>query len=163
MSEQRRIPDHRMPTALMGIGQLHRAIVDLPDSLAQPDRPLQSRIIFFESPGDRPARERLVQILSTAWCIDASELARRGMITSVLSAAEMLHHREHNATGDLVYFVTGSGGESVPAVGPERLHFARAHDVDLFTTPRLTARLQETLRLIEDLYEAEPSRLKRKG
>lgn len=162
MSEQRRTPDHRMPTALMGVGQLHRAIVDLPDSLAQPDRPLQARIIFFESPGDKPARDHLVQILSSAWCIDASELARRGMI-SVSSAAEILHQRDHGAAGDLALFVIGSGGDSLPAVGLERLHYARAHDVDLFTTPRLTARLQETLRLIEDLYEAEPSRLKRKG
>lgn len=152
-----------MPTALMGIGALHRAIVDLPAALAQPDRPLQSRVIFFEAPDGHRAKEHLVKILSTAWCMDASELDRQGLITSVLSAAEILHLSTLNVAGDLVFFVTGAGGESIPAVGPERVHYARAHDVDLFTTPPVADRLQEALRLIEDLYEAEPSRTKRKS
>lgn len=147
------------PVHLLGKGSLHRAIVDLPDGMTERDRPIQCRIVFFEVPAGAHPSSHLVKVLSATWCIDAADLAERGLITNVQSAHELLRENGIEAPGDLGLFVTGAGGPSLPAVGPERLHFARTHDVDLFTTPRVTARLQELLTAIEDLYQAEPVRL----
>lgn len=149
----------RTPVHLLGKGSLHRAIVDLPDDMTERDRPIQCRIVFFEVPAGAHASSHLAKVLSAAWCVDAVALAERGLITNVQSAQELLHENGIDAPDDLGLFVTGTGGPSLPAVGPERLHYARTHDVDLFTTPRVVTRLQELLAAIEDLYQAEPARL----
>lgn len=146
------------PVHLLGKGSLHRAIVDLPDGMTERDRPIQCRIVFFEVPPGAHPSSHLVAVLSANWCIDAARMAERGLITNVQSAYELLHENGHESAGEFGLFVTGAGGPSLPAIGPDRLHYARLHDVDLFTTPRVVARLQELLAAIEDLYQAEPAR-----
>lgn len=162
MSRNQIFAPRRTPVHVLGNGRLHRAIVDLPNGMTEPDRPLQSRIVFFEAPDDAHPSSHLYKVLSAAWCVDAVDLAQRGFITNVQSAQELLHECGFEAPGELGLFVTGAGGAALPAVGPERLHYARTHDVDLFTTPRVATRLQELLATIEDLYLAEPARLANK-
>lgn len=139
---------------------LQRAIVSLPPLLHEPERPMQDRIVFFEAYSDERA-SRLEQLLSLAWRIDATGWSEQGWIYNFSSAYERLHEglsfldKSH---GDLCMFDTGSGGDLPFAVGPDRTHFARRADVDLFVTPRLAARLLRALDVIEAMYAAEPAR-----
>lgn len=149
------LPSHA-PVHVLGNGRLHRAIVDLPERMAEEDRPLQSRVVFFEAPAGAHPSDHLVKVLAATWCMDTEDLAGRGFIRNVSSATELLDADEFGAPGDLGLFVTGSGGYTQPAIGSERLHYARLRDVDLFTTPRVSARLHELLMAIEGLYEAAP-------
>ena len=141
--------------------RLYRAIVDLPDCLAAPDRSARSRIIFFESSSGMRPEQQLERLLAVAWGLDTSCWFERGYAYNLSSARDRLTGDEsfvEDEGGDLRLFDIGAGGDGLDAVGPDRIHFARAADVDLFTTPRVAERLQACLVEIERLYAAEPAR-----
>ena len=140
----------RTPIDVLGNGRLHRAIVDLPESLSEPGRPAQTRVVFFEAPADGSPSSHLIKLLSIAWCMDAHDLAQRGMLTNVRTATELLEEGFGSVeTSEMRVLETGAGGHALPAVGPDRIHYARRGDVDLFTTPRVAARLNELLDIVE--------------
>lgn len=145
------------PIASLGNGTLHRAIVSLPPRMTEPDRPLQERIVFFESPtGPSRSGEHLEKLLAAAWCVDTTGWCERGFIYNINTAAEQYSYAfGPESTGELRLFETGRGGEVGLAVVRDRIHYARAADVDLLVSPRVAARLHELSDIIEDLYAAE--------
>jgi len=154
-----------VPITALGNGVLHRAIVSLPQHMTERDRPLQERIVFFEVPASHRSRgaftssgsgEHLERLLATAWCIDTTNWCENGYLYNINTAQELYGNAfGHEATGELRLFETGCGGETFPAIGPGRIHYARAGDVDLFVPPRVVTRLRELSDVIEDLYGVE--------
>lgn len=158
----RRADPARTPsTPALASGTLHRAIVSLPLHLCEPNRPLQDRIVFFEAPHGARCDKHLETLLAAAWCEDTTDWCERGFIYNINTARELLRDWSigNQASGDLRLFETGAGGDCAPAVGPDRIHYARAADVDMFVTPRVAARLRATLAHVEHLYDVEPTRL----
>jgi hypothetical protein len=155
--------DHRsMPNQLsiadLAGGRLRRAIVGLPKWLAEPDEPIQERIVFFESPLANGAGKYLQDLLGQVWCLDTADWLEQGYIYNVHSAADLLRDSfSPAAPGDLYLFETGCGGDSMHAVGPNRVHYARANTVDLFVRPRVARRLGDVIDTIEMMY-AEDAR-----
>lgn len=151
------------PVTALGNGILHRAIVALPSCMVGADRPLQERVVFFEAPSEFAAAAHLERLLASAWCTDTTQWAERGHIYNVEAVRERLHDERSSsfaepAAGELRLLDTGCGGDGPGAVGPDRIHFARAADVDLFVTPRVAERLRALLAQIEAMYAAEPAR-----
>lgn len=145
------------PITSIGNGFLHRAIVSLPPRMTEPDRPLQERIVFFEAP-TTPCRsgEYLEKLLAAAWCVDTTGWCERGFIYNINSAADQYSYAfGQESSGELRLFETGRGGEVGLAVGQDRIHYARAADVDLLVSPRVATRLHELSGMIEELYAAE--------
>lgn len=142
----------------MGLIGLHRAIVSLPDALTSRDRPIQERRVFFEAPrGEHPSRH-LEKLLALAWGVDTARWAEWGYIYNVDDAYALASDSfaAGDDTGDLCLFETGCGGDI--GIGPQRIHYARAADIDLFVTPAKAERLRSTMAYIELLYAAEPTR-----
>ena len=148
------------PITALSNGQLHRAIVSLPDRLAERDRGMQERIVFFEVPLGLDRGQHLEQLLAMAWCVNTRDWCAEGYIYNIDSARERLNEASYDSaeTGELRLFETGCGGDSEWAVGPDCIHYARTRDVDIFVTPRVGARLRALLDDIEALYQAEPAR-----
>lgn len=147
----------QMPITAIGNGILYRAIVSLPSHMTERDQPLQERIVFFESPSSEGCCQYLEELLAKVWCIDTDGWCDSGYIYNVHSADEL---RRNSYSGsdqpaDLKLFEVGAGGNGIYAVGPDQIHYARGHGVDLFVTPRVAARLREALDIIELLYAAE--------
>ncbi|WP_457425623.1 hypothetical protein [Roseateles sp. P5_E7] len=142
----------------MGLIGLHRAFVSLPDALTSRDRPLRDRKVFFEAPLNADRHAYLEQLLASAWCTDTTDWADRGYIYNCESAYDMASasFAAGDDVGDLCLFETGAGGDM--GVGPERIHYARAADVDLFVPPLTADRLRSTLEIIERMYAAEAFR-----
>jgi hypothetical protein len=57
----------RIPITALGNGVICRAIVSLPASLTEPDRPLQERVVFFEAPARQGAGRHLEKVLASVW------------------------------------------------------------------------------------------------
>ncbi len=146
-----------LPITSLGNGILHRAIVSLPPRMTEPDRPLQERIVFFEAPTVPGCSGKYLEnLLAAAWCVDTSGWYEKGFVYNINTAAEQFSYAfGPESTGELRLFETGRGGEVGLAVGPDRIHYARATDVDLLVSPRVAARLHELSDMIEDLYAAE--------
>ncbi|KVK87617.1 hypothetical protein WJ47_12370 [Burkholderia ubonensis] len=133
-------------------GLLHRAFVALPDALCEPGQVAQERTVFFESPSSANAAAHLEQLLSAAWCVDAHGWTERGCIYNVFDAHELIARAfGAAAAGELRLLEIGAGPDGV---GPDRVYYARAADVDLFVTPRAGMRLRALLAIVEHLYEA---------
>ncbi|AIY44216.1 hypothetical protein LT85_p037 (plasmid) [Collimonas arenae] len=155
------IPPSR-PITSLGSGILFRAIVSLPVVMADDSRVMQDRIVFFESPSRLEPGLRLEKLLAAIWCRDTENWCERGYIYNIDSVNGLFDRAfGDESTGELRLFETGSGGEVTPAVGPDRIHYARENEVDLFVTPRVAGRLRELLDAIEILYAAEPARKKK--
>jgi len=148
------------PITALCTGHLHRAIVSVPEHMAELGRGMQERIVFFEVPPGAECGQHLEQLLAVAWCVNTRDWCADGAIYNIDSAPQRLGSGNYGGTetGELRLFETGCGGDSDVAVGAERLHYARARDVDLFVTPRVYARLHTLLGEIEALYQAEPAR-----
>lgn len=58
------------PAHYQAHGRLYRAIVSLPDSMCERDRPLQERWVFFDCPANDLPGDLLEALLSLAWNID---------------------------------------------------------------------------------------------
>lgn len=147
----KRIPRPLAITSL-GNGILHRAIVSLPNHMTERDRPLQERIVFFEAPSSAGAAAHLEQLLAAAWCIDTANWCDNGYIYNINSVNELYAHAfGGELTGELRLFEVGAGGDEF-GVGPDRIHYARAWDVDFFVPPRVAGRLLDLSDMIEQLY-----------
>lgn len=126
---------------------LYRAIVSLPKSLCERDRPMQERIVFFEGPygftrrSKLGAAEVLEKLLALAWSTDTTGWCEDGYIYNISREREILDEAMGEGDSRLLEISWG---------GPERIGYARAEDVDLFVSPlqvkRLRAAMQATAR-----------------
>ncbi|KVE22189.1 hypothetical protein WI92_22545 [Burkholderia vietnamiensis] len=138
----------------LGTGVLYRAFVALPDALCEPGQVAQERTVFFEAPTSAGAAAHLEQLLAAAWGVDTRGWTERGCIYNLFDAHELVARAfGAAAAGELRLLEIGAGPDGV---GPDRVYYARAADVDLFVTPRVAARLRALLAIIEHLYETAP-------
>ncbi|KUZ17407.1 hypothetical protein [Burkholderia ubonensis] len=127
----------------LGNGVLHRAFVALPDALCEPGQVAQERTVFFEAPSAACAAAHLEQLLAAAWGIDTCDWTKRGFIYNLFDARELVACAFGAAVaGELRLLEIGAG--------PDQVYYARAADVYLFVTPRVTARLRA---IVEHLHE----------
>ncbi len=143
----------------LGLVGLHRAIVSLPDSLTDRERPLQDRIVFFEAPTGVHPLTHLEQLLALVWGVDTTDWTDRGYIYNRECACDALQEAidaGDDVSDDIFLFETGAGGDI--GIGPLRVHYARTPKVDLFVTPLRAERLRRALDRIEQLYRDEPAR-----
>lgn len=147
-----------VPITALGNGLLHRAIVSLPQHMTERDKPLQERIVFFEVPAgtDVGRGEYLEKLLAVTWGIDTTNWCENGYLYNINTTQDLYSYAFGlEDTGELRLFETGCGGDLMPAIGPNRIHYARAADVDMFVPPKVAARLRELSEVIEDLYAAD--------
>ena len=86
-----RLPGSRPhPAHYQAHGRLYRAIVSLPDSMCERDRPLQERWVFFDCPGNTNPGERLEALLALAWNTDTTSWCDIGLIYNVSEASELI-------------------------------------------------------------------------
>ncbi|WP_157636849.1 hypothetical protein [Burkholderia ubonensis] len=146
-----------MPTLTidaLGTGLLHRAVVALPDALCEPGQVASERIVFFEAPSPASAAAHLEQLLAAAWGVDTRGWTEHGCIYNLFDAHELIARAfGAAAAGELRVLEIGAGPDGV---GPDRVVYARAADVDLFVTPRVAARLRALLAIVERLYGTAP-------
>lgn len=150
------------PVTLAGNARLYRAIVSLPQPMTS--GALEERIVFFESKSDQSIGAYLEGLLERVWCVDTKGWCEAGFIYNINSARE-LHASSFNDEGgpsDLMLFETGSGGDGIEAIGPNRTHYAQADVVDMFVTPRVARRLRDALDAIE-LARADEARRRKAG
>lgn len=154
MTANKYLPGSRPPITDLATGTLYRAFVALPASMTEPDRPLQERVVFFEAPYNVDYAGHLEALLAKIWGVSTLDWCTRGYIYNITSATELMSWAfDAGQDSDLTLFETGSGGNGIEAVGPNRIHYARIGDVDLFVTPRVARRLLEALDAIELLYQ----------
>ena len=147
--------DSPMPVVALGNGALYRAIVSLPERMAESNRHLQERIVFFEASRLTDPCSRLEKLLALAWCINTEGWCEQGCIYDIETAEDLLGSSYAAVdTGELRLLEIGAGGDE--AIGPDQVHYARAPEVDLFVTPRVATRLQELLTTVEAMYIAGP-------
>lgn len=140
-----------IPLESLGNGLLFRAIVSLPDHMCESGNLFQERIVFFEAPYIVGERGRhLEKLLSTAWYADTRNWLENGTIYNLCSSHEL---RENafgpEGSGDLRLFEVG-GGQG--GIGPDRIHYARLANIDLFVTPKVARCLRSLSEQIEALY-----------
>jgi hypothetical protein len=124
--------------------------------MTEPDRPLQERVVFFEAPHNADYAGHVEALLAKVWGVNTLDWCARGYIYNITSATELMSWAfDVGQDSDLTLFETGSGGNGIEAVGPNRIHYARTGDVDLFVTPRVARRLQDALDAIELLYQLD--------
>ena len=132
-----RLPGSRPhPAHYQAHGRLYRAIVSLPDSMCERDRPLQERWVFFDCPGNTNPGERLEALLALAWNIDTSSWCDRGLIYNITDARELI--TQGDADDDTALFECGWSSEGIEYILPEY--------TDYFCTPRVRARLEAAMR-----------------
>lgn len=115
------------------------------------------RFVFFEAPPLVDPGLHIEKLLSAAWCIDCSTWIERGRIYG-LETGRALLASSYGAVdmGELSLFEIGAGGGPHEAIGPDEIRYARLHEVDIFVTPRVAARLQQHISTIEAMYVAGP-------
>lgn len=147
-----------LPITAIANGILYRAMVSLPTFMTDSDRPLQERVVFFESDSMTGCGVYLESLLARAWCIDTANWCEREFIYNVFSVDDLRRNSLCSGpSNDIQLFEIGAG---VMGIGPNKIHYARAHDVDLFVSPRVARRLRDALDTIDVLYtnEAKSSR-----
>jgi len=148
-----------IPIPYLGNGILHRAVVALPPLMVRGDDAFEERIVFFESPDSMQSAKHLESLLSVAWCVNAENWCENGYIYNVRSIHELkVETFSSDSTTELYVLETGRGGNGITAIGPDRIHYARESQVDIFVTPRVAARLHELLEAVEILLVDEPRR-----
>jgi hypothetical protein len=154
----------RLPITVLGSGVLCRAIVSLPQRLTDRERPLQERVVFFEAPSRQGAGRHLEKILASVWGVDTADWYEVGHIYNLDEAAERIGRSYGPVdSSELQLLEIGAGGDGIDAVGEHRIHYVRHTEVDVFTTPRVAARLRELLDQVETMYELEPARRRAAG
>ena len=131
-----RLPGSRPhPAHYQAHGRLYRAIVSLPDSMCERDRPLQERWVYFDCPIGVIPCNRLEALLQLAWNINTAGWRDRGYIYNVVEASALIAQNDADDDTALFECEWGSAGtKHVPL-----------HDVDFFCTPRVRARLELAL------------------
>ncbi len=151
---------HSTSLGFPGFWRLYRAVVSVPAHMAPLDRN-HDRVVFFEVSGTIQPEQQLERILATTWCVSTAGWSEDGCIYNLSNARERLQGGDSFADDDagaLRLFDIGCGGDGPDAVGDDRVHYARAANVDLFVTPRVAEQLHTALTEIERLYAAEPGR-----
>ena len=140
----------QLPIASSGVGSLHRAVVAVPDPSAL--RPYAERIVFFEVHTSVSPCAHLESVLALVWGIETAHWCEDGGIYNIRSASEMARDCWAGAADSdgLYLFEIGAGGED--GLGPGRVHYARAADIDCFVSPLLASRLQQVLWTVEALH-----------
>lgn len=123
------------PAHYQAHGRLYRAIVSLPDSMCERDRPLQERWVFFDCPTNVEPGHRLECLLHMAWNISTIGWCDRGYIYNLTEASALI--AQNDADDDTALFECGWGAGGTQHVA--------LHDVDFFCTPRVRARLELAL------------------
>ena len=127
---------HTFPAHYQAHGRLYRAIVSLPQSMCDRDRPFQERWVFFDAPTGADAGARLELLLSLAWNIDTTGWCDSGAIYNLYEASELI--AVNDAYDDTALFECGWSSEGIEYIRPE--------DTDYFCTPRVRARLEAAMR-----------------
>jgi hypothetical protein len=138
-------------------GTLYRATVCVDEVFGEsPDEP-QERFVFFEVPPLVDPGLHIEKLLTAAWCIECADWLERGQIYGVETGQSLLASSYGAVdTGELSLFEIGAGGGPDEAIGPDRIRYARAHEIDLFVSPRVASRLQQHISTIEAMYVAGP-------
>lgn len=126
---------------------LYRAFVTLPSHLCADGRPgTQERVVFFEGSCQHAiACTTLQRLLAIVWDVDTSYWHDDGAIYNAKPHAELLEQAAgSDADGDRRLLEVGWGGD-------RPITWARRQDVDLFVTPRWSARLGLALNQAEAL------------
>ena len=123
------------PAHYQAHGRLYRAIVSLPASMCERDRPLQERWVFFDCPTDDMPHGRIEALLALAWNISTLGWCDNGLIYNITEARELI--AQNDADDDTALFECEWGSEGTKHVP--------LHDVDFFCTPRVRARLELAL------------------
>lgn len=131
-----RPPKGQHPAHYQAHGRLYRAIVSLPTSMCERDRPLQERWVFFDCPHSEVPHARIEALLALAWNIDTNGWCSNGLIYSIASACDLI--TQGDADDDTALFECAWGG-------PDGAQHVSPHDVDYFCTPRVRARLELAL------------------
>lgn len=123
---------------------LYRALVELPQHLCQRDRPLQTRLAFFQAEHGDECRT-LERLLALAWNTDTDGCVANGYGYNIVSASE--------------WFASWAEGEGDVRLfeshwGPEGIGYHQREDIDFLVNPRLKARLEAALRSVEALQAA---------
>ena len=124
------------PAHYQAHGRLYRAIVSLPDSMCERDRPLQERWVFFDCPTGKRPDVHLEALLALAWNIDTTSWCDRGLIYNVSEASQLI--AQGDADDDTALFECEWGSS-------EGTKHVRPRDVDFYCTPRVRARLELAL------------------
>lgn len=130
-----RPPLGQYPAHYQAHGRLYRAIVSLPDSMCERDRPQQERWVFFDCPSKANPGERLEALLALAWNIDTTGWCDLGLIYNITEASELI--AQNDADDDTALFECEWGNAGTKHVRPR--------DVDFYCTPRVRARLELAL------------------
>lgn len=131
-----RPPKGQSPAHYQAHGRLYRAIVSLPPSMAERDRPLQERWVFFDCPTSEMPHGRIEALLALAWNINTTAWCDNGLIYGITSASDLI--AQGDADDDTALFECAWGG-------PDGTQHVSPHDVDYFCTPRVRARLEMAL------------------
>lgn len=126
---------HIHPAHFQAHGRLYRAIVSLPVSMREHDRPTQERWVFFDCPADHHPGEWLEALLALAWNISTIGWCDRGLIHSTIEASELIAQGDADDDTALFEYEWGNAGTK----------HVRPRDVDFYCTPRVRARLELAL------------------
>lgn len=147
-------------TARAAAPTLCRAFVYLPNHMRTPER--AERTVFFEAASSDRAEQyrQLASLLALTWNVPAAALLEEGVIYNLSPEPEL--REEHLSPGDFGLLEIGSGGRpewpravTPPGGGHIPVTYARADEVDLFVSPRNSARLRKALASVEALYAAK--------
>lgn len=129
------IPARPHPAHYLAHGRLYRAIVSLPRDMAERDRPLQERWVFFDCPTGEIPHPHIEALLALAWNISTTGWCDRGIIQGITHASDLI--AQGDANDDTALFERSFGPEGTEHVSP--------HDVDYFCTPCVRSRLELAL------------------
>lgn len=130
-----------IPIPYLGNGILHRAVVTLPALMVRGEDAFEERIVFFECPNSMQSAKHLESLLSVAWCVNAENWREDEYIYNLRSIHELKGETfSSDSTTELYLLETGSGGNGITAIGPDRIHYARESQVDIFVTPRVAGK-----------------------
>lgn len=130
------IPARPHPAHYQAHGRLYRAIVSLPPSMCERDRPPQERWVFFDRPHSEMPHGRIEALLALAWNIDTTAWCSNGLIYNIATASDLI--TQGDADDDTALFECAWGG-------PDGTQHVSPHDVDYFCTPRVRAGLELAL------------------
>jgi hypothetical protein len=138
-------------------GTLHRATVCVDEVLGESTDGPPERFVFFEVPPLVDPGLHIEKLLAAAWCIECGDWLDRGQVYGIETGQSLLAS-SYGAVdmGELSLFEIGAGGGPDEAIGPDRIRYARVHEIDLFVTPPVAGRVQQHISTIEAMYVAGP-------
>lgn len=147
------------PIASFCKGQLFRARVCLPITMIEEFEPIMDRMVFFVALNANERTAIIEALIAKAWNIDTNGWVDDGCIYDVTPVAAIRSHSRFPApASDIQLFEDGLGGDMDQAIGPERIRYARARDVDLLVSPPISSRLHDALDAIEVLFAEQANK-----